>query len=995
MNACQSHESLIISILSYTTTEIKTDLNKINRYENEMASTIVLDVERDTKFSSVIYKKYDSIGSNATDKQKRDAARQILDDLKQNYSYFVRIVNGDRLEISDEEDLILDIILENIQRRQRRTKNKIQSSSKKSVLDDRLTNRKHMTITSRTPIETVSQLIQILQLVTHKLNDIHGTHRCHGKVLRLYQLPELGGDAVNAPKLSEIAKQCGVSQSNIRKYFDMCQNAERRGFDLRLLGNDSIEQHSGIFEEGESDIFVLEHSGEKAMGELFSQAARKHLDELAFYGKKTVRSSLDEVKESDDENNDEMEVEAAATTDVIEESNEKHGHLNEMSRDHTSPIFPGARLDSTSKETSEKIDSIQTSAESHQNIPNIVGLDTKLDIEKKELSVLEEPAANITDQSSPAHSQEQEDEHIDVIMPAPSNNDKLVDPISNEDKQGVHRLHSKLQPHVKSTETVDRSIEKAEQIDEMQIDTSEPATGKCDIPIEDVMLIQDESRPEKIEDNNPNSTAKEEANDSYNQMKSSIAQISDAIGPKHVVEKSITAEFCDAAEGLDLNDPIDGLDLNDPISEPAAIIENRPADANKQNLEKLHAFESTPMKESMPSCTNPEQEAQIDRPNSLLGDVQIGSRINVKWGKNGSLWKATVKKISTNKAKPSIKVHYDGKKSHILDQISLDMIESLIPDQEGDCVDDSISSVHVNNTSETDQSNVALNDLLRGKYPNSLPNGKLEHREQCLELGPGWTVYITAKRNQGGQKHLRTNRYFIAPSGKSFRNTDELEKYRIERPDEFDICRIEDDPDDVVTDELIALPTTTRQETDGLKNSLPQCQGISNQSPAVAPNTESETHHFTHDSFSPLMMGQSTQPIEDSHSDREFLSSLMDEKGLLFGDDDDEDNDLEDDLSSFPVKGCPETIQACALKPMASCIKCPSPRPKGEAGEDNVKKIVHFAEESESNQNESTPQYKEKKKVLSPRMKHNKKSLIGGVVPVFALDIPAGAEFAG
>ena len=930
-----------------------------------MASTIVLDLKRDAKFSSVMYKIYNSIESDATQQKLRDAAKQILDELKRKYSYYVRIVDGDRFEISDEESLILDIILQNMRRL---NESKIRQPLKKSVLDSRLPNRKHLTITSRTPIKTVSQLIQILQLVTHKVNDLHGTHRCHCKVVRLHQLPELGGNSIGVPKLSEIAKYSGVSQSNIRNFFHMCQNAERRGVDLRLLGDDLIEHHSGIFEEEQRDVYLLEHSAEKAIEELISRVVFEHLDKLADYEKKAVRSSLDEVKESDDEINNDVEVDNGFTTVVVVESDEIQDHLNcEMDRDREKPILGAAATDNTTNDASQKINSLQTSADSNRNIPKFEGLDTYSEIED------EEPAANVTDQSSPAHSQEQENEHLDRATSISAHNDTAAGAVSVRDKEIVDQLnadslHSHTQEHfLKRSDSPIRTIEKIKGTNEIHSDTSDHIMVERDNFVEDVVILQDEHRSIKAD---TSTKAEKEANDSYNHTKTSIAQISDAIRPKHVM-----VEDCNAKE----------LDSHCPNSPESATI------SKKDFVNSKKSSSNVSLKESMPECAKREQEARKAIPDVLSRGMRIGSRILVKWGRDGSLYRATVKKITMNKPEPSIKVHYDGKKSHILDHISLDMIQSLIPDQEDGCIDDDLYRI-----SKTDQSNVALKDLLRGKYPNSLPDGKLEHREQCLELGPGWTVYIFARQNQGGKKCLRTNRYFIAPSGKSLRDTNELEKYRFERPDEFDICRIENDPDDVVLDELPALPAYTQRHDSGtsfgLNNEMntgkrqdPQCQEI---------KSENEVHPFSHDSFSPLMMGHSGQSIEDSHSDREFLSSLMDEKGLLFGDDDD-DNNSNKDIDLFPNEGCPETMKACALKPMTSCMKCSSPSPKGEGNDGTIKKIVHFAQEPESNNKEFTPQYKERKKALSPRMKHNKKSLIGGMVPLFALDIPTGAEFAG
>jgi hypothetical protein len=224
---------------------------------------------------------------------------------------------------------------------------------------------------------------------------------------------------------------------------------------------------------------------------------------------------------------------------------------------------------------------------------------------------------------------------------------------------------------------------------------------------------------------------------------------------------------------------------------------------------------------------------------------------------------------------------------------------------------------------------------------------------------------------------------------------------------------VTEDSDDAVTEDLAALSNTTRKsdtnapsirrktnesEMKGTetKASLPQCQEASTTS-----NPETEISHFGVDSFSPLMMGNPGPAIEDSHSDHEFLSSLMDEKGLLFG-----EEELEEDLGSLPTRDqsqatqsvATDTMQACTLKPITSCMKCPSPSPKERESGDAAKKDVHvhFAEEPDLSKDEALePGSEVRKRGLSPRMKHNKKALIGGIVPLFAMDVPVGAEFAG
>jgi hypothetical protein len=113
MLKCNTHNH---SIQLYA--EIKTDLNKSNRYQNELSQTIVLDLGRDAKFSKVMYKYYKALASNATRKEEMATAKQVLNELRQRFAFFIRIVDGERVEIKDDEDIVLDVILANIQSRE-------------------------------------------------------------------------------------------------------------------------------------------------------------------------------------------------------------------------------------------------------------------------------------------------------------------------------------------------------------------------------------------------------------------------------------------------------------------------------------------------------------------------------------------------------------------------------------------------------------------------------------------------------------------------------------------------------------------------------------------------------------------------------------------------------------------------------------------------------------------------------------------------------------
>ena len=919
-----------------------------------MSSTIVLDPQRDAKFSSIMFQYCKSLDAKAIKSQEIDTAEQIFDDLRQKYSFFVRIVDDDRVEIS-EENLILEAILEHIQRREeckmawisKTGKNKQtftakldpsalytiprkrqaiadqpinneKASSKptQSVLDDPLPSRKLITVGPRTSIETVSQLIQILQLATHKINDIYGSNHQHGRVLKLYELPELGGTAIDTPTLGDLAKYMSLSRINIRKWFDMCIRAERRGVDLRTLENDRIDLHAGLFEEGEGDhILVLNDNGETAIEDFFDQVVSSVIAEIDDDAEKTIKSSIDELQDSDDE--------------------------------------------TESKAAGEKNDLLVQ----HGRIPEKAEHEMNDDV----LSIFETSLNTAQSTSSTLNPAEQQTEAQQLL------GDSLEHQLVDDDHE---------------------------------------------LPFDDAMLLNDNSHPEEINDNSqpeeagehPSIYFKGDPHESYNQMKYSIDTISDAIGNK----------------------------------EESAYLVGESKESNNPTREARSSIKS-------------DETSQVDNVD-FQSKIKNGSRIIVRWGSDGDLYKATVKKAFMDKGDPTIKIHYDGKKSHIVDSVSLDMIVSLIGESE---------TVPKHKHIKRALADVSIKELLRGKYEHSLSANKLEHREQCHELGPGWSVYITARRNQNGQNYNQAERYFISPSGKTCSSIKEVEKYRVEHPEEFDLCIVENGSDDLTNDKFIDLPKTrhdvskicpalnAKSKTDNIetvgdlngshsshtevkeeeshaakgykgrlthdatnrtdnskasedvKRALPQCQLVTEKNPSITSNADGPVNNLADDNFSPLMIGHSGPPIEESHSDHEFFSSLMDEKGLIF-----DDEDLEEDLSAIPARDqvdpaqatTAETLQACNLKPVASCMKCPSPSIKVENNDNTTKKNVHFAEEKPTisfkgkgeAQNPVTTQTTEgKKKGLSRRMKHNKKELVRGIVPLFAMDVAAGAEFAG
>mmetsp|Transcript_7489 Transcript_7489/g.12411 ORF Transcript_7489/g.12411 Transcript_7489/m.12411 type:complete len:1519 (-) Transcript_7489:40-4596(-) len=55
-----------------------------------------------------------------------------------------------------------------------------------------------------------------------------------------------------------------------------------------------------------------------------------------------------------------------------------------------------------------------------------------------------------------------------------------------------------------------------------------------------------------------------------------------------------------------------------------------------------------------------------------------GSRIYVEWNGDDTLYKATVKKVMLDRNEPTLKIHYDGKKRHILDSVPFNMVKGFI-----------------------------------------------------------------------------------------------------------------------------------------------------------------------------------------------------------------------------------------------------------------------------------------------------------------------------
>jgi hypothetical protein len=155
---------------------------------------------------------------------------------------------------------------------------------------------------------------------------------------------------------------------------------------------------------------------------------------------------------------------------------------------------------------------------------------------------------------------------------------------------------------------------------------------------------------------------------------------------------------------------------------------------------------------------------------SILCDIEIGSRIYVEC--NDNLWKATVKKVLPDVVSPKLKIHYDGKKKHLIDTISFDMVKCFI-EGENEAFDyhkraKSESQSRLNGSQETlgrhCQHVSGIFPLLPTLYPAILPPGESEVLQDCPELGTGWKINLIRRKMKSGG--TRIDRYFISPTGR-------------------------------------------------------------------------------------------------------------------------------------------------------------------------------------------------------------------------------------
>ena len=180
---------------------------------------------------------------------------------------------------------------------------------------------------------------------------------------------------------------------------------------------------------------------------------------------------------------------------------------------------------------------------------------------------------------------------------------------------------------------------------------------------------------------------------------------------------------------------------------------------------------------------------------SILSDIEIGSRIYVEC--NDNLWKATVKKVLPDVVSPKLKIHYDGKKKHLIDTISFDMVKCFI-EGENEAFDyhkraKSESQSRLNGSQETlgrhCQHVSGIFPLLPTLYPAILPPGESEVLQDCPELGTGWKINLIRRKMKSGG--TRIDRYFISPTGRKLQGVPEVERYYANNSSEFGVLPID------------------------------------------------------------------------------------------------------------------------------------------------------------------------------------------------------------
>lgn len=149
------------------------------------------------------------------------------------------------------------------------------------------------TIATTKFVQTPNQLIQMLQLATHKLNELHATSGKQSRILRLYNLSEFNcysrGVISSAPSVSDLAKYMKITPVTLKKWFTIYKNALMRGFDFSKLGEERIRDHYSVF-NAVDERHQLSHLGERAIEEYFRQVGKQVFEEAKNAGEDTNRN---------------------------------------------------------------------------------------------------------------------------------------------------------------------------------------------------------------------------------------------------------------------------------------------------------------------------------------------------------------------------------------------------------------------------------------------------------------------------------------------------------------------------------------------------------------------------------------------------------------------------------------------------------------------------------------------------------------------------------
>ncbi|KAL7472898.1 hypothetical protein ACHAXS_013273 [Conticribra weissflogii] len=108
---------------------------------------------------------------------------------------------------------------------------------------------------------------------------------------------------------------------------------------------------------------------------------------------------------------------------------------------------------------------------------------------------------------------------------------------------------------------------------------------------------------------------------------------------------------------------------------------SRSRDNRRESTKSSQSGSKSKLLKSVPISELPTESAKTHINPHILSNLRPNSRIFVKWQADGSLYKATVKKLNLEKNPMMLKVHYDGKKSHIVNDVNVELVEGFIEEE--------------------------------------------------------------------------------------------------------------------------------------------------------------------------------------------------------------------------------------------------------------------------------------------------------------------------